>query len=274
MNQSPRRYQFIMVILALGLFFIALSLFVSKPSSGPKSGMRLATLIRQTGKVEISRSGFSQRSKVDSRSDLSNFDSVETFEVGTADLIFENGYHVRIFENSLMTLERVNESDSYHVVIILKRGDLRIDQVGRAKELFISKNGQPIEASLYNDSDLHHTPTVFNSEEHGANSPGNSNELPSLSEEEISTTMNNNRTSFFKCYTHLVQKNPRTTGEATLTFTVENSGKPTLVNVSSQMNPPLSDDEFVRCLKEVVQRITFKSFSGPAVSTIFPLKFD
>lgn len=269
--QIPRRPQLIFLILGLGIFFIVLAIFYGKNESGPETELKIATLIRQSGKVELIRAGLSQRTKVENRNELNNFDSVETFEIGEAELIFENGYHLKLYENSFATLERVNESDSYHVVVILKRGDLMVEQKGRENELYISKNGQQIDAALFNDSELHKISRPTSAEERLVVTPP---QAMSLTEDEISTTMLNHKSSFFKCYARLVQKSPHITGEANLTFSIENSGRPTAINIDARMNPPTKDEDFQKCLKEVVLRLDFRPFAGPAVSTIFPLKFE
>ena len=275
---KPNRQYLTAALALLGIFFLTISFFSLKSNSPTTNLIRVATLIHETGKIEVIRAGLTQRSKVETRTDLNNFDSVETFEIGEATLIFENGFHVRVFENSLLTLEKVNDPENEHVVVVIKRGDIRIDKKGRANELVIAKGGERVDALAYDDSPTHQraaaaaeTNPALREDEHVAS---NASTNPSLTDEEISGTMNNHRSSFLKCYAHLAQKNPHIKGESTLTFTIENSGKPTMLSIASQLSPKVPDDEFNRCLKEVVQRITFKPFSGPQVSTIFPLKFD
>jgi hypothetical protein len=263
------RQQLILGIIALGIFFLSLSYFISRDEEKGPSGTRIATVIHETGKVEVIRAGFSQRSKVETRADLSTFDSVETFEIGEANLIFENGYHLRVFENSLLTLERVNDPENYHVLLVIKRGDVRVDQLGREGELFISKNGQRILAAKYNDSELKRHPPQSKTEETDSTS-----HAPSLTEEEIANTMNNNKNRFFRCYSRLVQNNPQVKGDVSLAFTIENSGHPNLLEINIHLTPKVSDEDFKKCLKDVITRIEFKPFTGPTVSTVFPLKFD
>jgi hypothetical protein len=263
------RRQLIFGIVVAGIFFLALSYFFSRDEEIGPSGNRLATLVHETGKVEVIRAVYSQRSKVDARAELGNFDSVETFEIGEATLIFESGYHLRLFENSLVTLQRVSDRENYHVLLIIKRGDIRIDKLGREGELFIAKNGEQILASKYNDSELKKIPPKPKHEDVDSRQPS-----PSLTEDEIASTMSSNRDRFFRCYSRLVQGHPQVKGDVSLAFTIETSGKPNLLEVTTHLTPTVDDSEFKKCLREVIARIEFKPFSGPSVSTVFPLKFD
>jgi hypothetical protein len=86
-----------------------------------------------------------------------------------------------------------------------------------------------------------------------------------------SSILNNHRNYFFKCYTQLLQKQTEAKGEVFLNFTIENSGKISSCEVNSQQ---MKDESFHRCLKEVMMRIEFMPFKGPAISTLFPLKFE
>jgi hypothetical protein len=105
-------------------------------------------------------------------------------------------------------------------------------------------------------------------------SPGWTSPVPEgtgLTEKEIQETMNSHRTSFLKCYSGLLQKDAQAKGEATLTFTVENSGKLSAVEVTSSN---LQQDDFKKCLIEVMNRVEFRPFDGSPISTLFPLKFE
>ncbi len=273
MNFKRVRFQLTVAALLMGFFFLGLSFLFQKFSVEPESGTRLATVTVSTGKVELIRAGLTRRIKVDGRNEVSHLDSVETFEVGVADLVFENGYSVRLFENSLTTLERIIDGGkNFHVVLILKRGEIQVDHLGRKGELLISKNGQSVDAAAYNDSELKKVPVKTNPRDNFFSEE--STVGAALSVEEITSTMEINRGNFFRCYTRLVQKKVEIKGEAILAFTIASSGKVTMVEVQTQMEPKFVDGEFNKCLKEAVQRIRFRSFLGPAISTIFPLKFD
>jgi hypothetical protein len=92
-----------------------------------------------------------------------------------------------------------------------------------------------------------------------------------LTEDEISGVMASHRSSFFKCYTQLLQKEPQAKGETTLSFTIDNSGKLMTYDMTSAK---LQRPEFKKCLLDVMSRVTFRPFQGQPVSTLFPIKFE
>lgn len=256
--------------LLLGLILVGLSTYFSFfAGRTPEKEIRLARIDRETGKVYALRSGYTQRELVDKRVNLYNLDSVETLETGEAVLAFESAYRVRIYNNTLVTLERVDDQQGFHVVLIIKRGDIRIENFGRDGELFIAKNGDRVSASDYNSSPLAQTPVEPPKPNEAFETPVSGDQ--GLSEEEIGTVMNNHRTSFFKCYTQLLQKEPSAKGNVSLSFTIENSGKLSVAEVTASQ---LQNEDFKKCLLEVLRRIEFRSFKGPAISTLFPLKFE
>lgn len=245
---------------------MGLSLFFSKSTSPSdlNQTVKVGTIYHETGTLEVIKEGLKQRTKIESKSDIHNFDSIETSEIGEANLTLENGYRLRIFGNSFITVEQINEVDNLRLLLTLKRGDLRVDQVGRDKELIISKNGTQTEAEKYNDSELQKTPTKASKE------TSTNTESAALSESEIATTMTNHKNSFYKCYSKLLQKQNSAKGDVALTFLIENSGQISDLNIQTSF----TDEEFKRCLRDVVGRIQFKPYKGVQISTYFPLKFD
>lgn len=261
-----RQSQIILGIFVLGIFFVGLSLFFSRhtSSSDLNQTVKVGSISRETGSLEVIKEGLKQRTKVESKSDIHNFDSIETSEIGEANLTLENGYRLRIFGNSFVTVEQINEVDNLRILLTLKRGDLRVDQVGRNKELIISKNGVQTEAEKYNDSELQKEPTKPTKDSQTVS------ESAALSEAEIASTMTNHKNSFYKCYSKLLQKQNSAKGDVALTFLIENSGQISDLNIQTSF----TDEDFKRCLRDVVGRIQFKPYKGAQISTYFPLKFD
>jgi hypothetical protein len=254
--------------LLLGVFLIGLSLYFGQRTTERLNPVLiLARAEKLTGQATIVRNGGLQKENLERRTPLGHLDSVETGDLGEVRLDFESAYRVRLKEQSLATLERVEDQDGFHVVLILKRGNIEIENFGREGDLFIAKNGERISASDYQQSPLAQVPTSDNS---AAATP---TPMPdrSLTEKEIQEVMASHRTSFLKCYTQLLQKNPAAKGEATLTFTVENNGKVSAAEVTSAT---LQQADFKKCLIEVMNRVEFRSYEGPPVSTLFPLKFE
>jgi hypothetical protein len=261
-----RQTRVILGIFILGIFFVVLSLYFSRSSyfSNQNQSIKLGSITRETGSLEIIKAGLQKRSKIDATSDVFNFDSIETSEIGEANLTLENGYRLRIFGNSLITLEQINEIENFRTLLTLKRGDIRIDQIGRSNELYISKNGIQTNAETFNNSELQKAPMKLTKE--NSNIP----DRTVLTEEEITSTMSNHKNSFYKCYSRLLQKKSAQKGDVTLTFMIDNSGHTSDLNIDT----PIKDEDFTRCLRDVVGRIEFKPFTGPQISAYFPLKFD
>lgn len=219
------------------------------------------------GQVFTFRPGTNQKKKVSKLEFLSPLDSVETEDQSEARIALDSSAIVKILPESLVTFERIEMSDGFQDVLFLQRGDIKIEEPGRNGEFFISKNGQRVAASQYHQLNLSKEPidrpvpvetTVTES------SAG-------LSDDEINSLVGTQRPNFMKCYTGLLQKDPQAKGELSLNFTIENSGKVGLVEVSSAR---LQNEDFKRCLSNVLTRVQFRSFSGSAISTFFPLKFE
>lgn len=213
----------------------------------------------------VLRAGFLEKEKIVKSTPLSNLDSVETNDLGEVSISFESAFRIRVFTNALVTFEKIEDNKSSHVIAYLKRGDLKVEALGRDGELFIAKNGERIKAADFEGSTLQAAPVE--TPEATPTPPINT----SLQEDEIYSTMNANRSSFFKCYTQLLQQDTAAKGEVTLSFTIENSGK---LSVMDSTSATLGREDFKKCLLEVLSRITFRQFEGPPISTLFPLKFE
>ncbi len=267
---SENKNQLVYGFLILGIILVGLSIYFSflHPKS-PIKDIRLARLESKSGQTYVLRSGYTQKELVAKKIDLYDLDSIETMDTGEALISFESAFRVRLFNNALVTLEKIEDQKSYHVVLILKRGSLKVENFGREGELFIAKNGERILAADYNGSSLSQAPLeAVDTAKQAITSPASSQ---GLGEDEINTVVTNHRTSFFKCYTQLLQKEPTARGEVALSFTIENTGKLSVAEVSASQ---LKNEDFKKCLLEVLRRVEFRAFSGPPISTLFPLKFE
>jgi hypothetical protein len=263
--------QLVVGLLSAGIALVALSLYFSVFTTNGKSEneIRIAQVSRETGKAFVLRKGYTEKDPVERRAPLYHLNSVETDETGEALINFDSGYSLRVFNNALITLEKIDEQESFYVVVIVKNGEVRIDNFGREGKLFISKNGDRISASDYNGSLMAKTPAITPTPIDTVSTP--IPEDQGLSEDEISTGIQKHRTSFFKCYTQLLQKEPTSKGKVSLSFTIENNGKMSVAEVTASELP---NAEFKKCLIDVLRRVEFRSFKGPAISTLFPLKFE
>lgn len=254
-------------LVVLGLAALVISFFLQKKSSAERDSLyRIGQVEKQRGNVWIFRAGLDQKKKVEKSVSVSPLDTIEVEDGSEARLIFENTAVLRLMSESLFTFERVEIEEGIQDVVFIQRGDLKVEDSGRDGELFISKNGQRVAAKLYNESKLAaeqiQKPVLPDISE--ASSAG-------LSDDEISTLVTAQRPNFMKCYMNLLQKEPQSKGEVSMNFTIENSGKVGLIEISSVQ---LRQEDFKKCLSEVLSRIQFRSFSGTPISTFFPLKFE
>jgi hypothetical protein len=256
--------------LIIGALFFGISLYFSlKNTSEIAGGRRVGRVSRETGTVSIIRNGYTQKAKVSRHLPVYSLDSIETNDTGEALLSLESLHQVKILDSSLVTLESEESGTSTHIVLIIKKGEIRLEGRGRDGELFIAKNGERIPAENYSYSDLSSSPTAS----------GPTMDLPknstSLSEEEIAGVMASQASLFRRCYTQLLQKDEKAQGTVNLYFTIENSGKliDTNLDGTSLLKGKYGED-FKKCLLDVMTRISFRTFGGMQISTRYPLKFE
>jgi hypothetical protein len=256
--------------LVVGVVLILFSFYLGRTVSVPLSPtLTLARAEPLTGEASVLRHGMTAKETLKRKISLGHFDSIETRDLGEVRLDFETAYRVRVKEHSLITLERVEDQDGFHTVLILKRGQIQVENYGREGDLFIAKNGERISATDYQESPLAQAQVTEAEPSSEWTSPAP--EGTGLTEKEVQETMTSHRTSFLKCYSGLLQKDAQAKGQATLTFTVENSGKLKSVEVTSS---DFQQEDFKKCLIEVMNRVEFRPFDGSPISTLFPLKFE
>ncbi|QDK46401.1 energy transducer TonB [Bdellovibrio sp. ZAP7] len=257
-------------LIGLGVLSVALSLVVSSLTEKQKVATRpLARVDLSLGKAFILRKNMTQKEALTRSASLYPLDSVETGPDGDATMTFDSAYRIRIQENSLVTLDEEYDRQ----VILIKRGDVQVEAYGRDGSVMISRDGVRWTATDYE--------TNYRKQ---ANSPNLPDMAPStegytgkkaggegLTSEFIQETLRTHRNSFFKCYTQLLQRTPGVSGQASVGFTIERTGKVSNPTVTSST---ISDVPFKKCLTEAIRRVEFKSFAGDPISTVFPLKFE
>ncbi|MBV2168501.1 MAG: TonB family protein [Bdellovibrio sp.] len=257
-------------LIVVGIFSVALSLFIASQTEKQKPGARpLARLELNLGKVFVLRKNMTQKEVLTRKATLFALDSIETGVDGDATMEFDSAYRIRIQENSLITLDE--EGD--RIVLIIKRGDVQVENYGREGSVFVSKDGVRWNATEYEMNYKKQAPTETLPEL----APAETSQIPTanindgLTSEFIQDTLKTHRGAFFKCYTQLLQKNPGVVGQASISFTIEKTGKVSSAEIASSS---LSDAAFKKCLLEAIRRVEFKSFNGDPISTVFPLRFE
>jgi hypothetical protein len=266
MNEN--KTQLVLSFVVAGAILIGLGFFLTKKSRNtPANPIRLARIETQAGQVFVIRKGYAQREKVSDKVQLFNLDSVETAEASEANLSFESAFKIVVLENALLTLEQIKNGRDDHIELILKRGEIRVENFGREGKLVIAKNGERVQASQYNGSQLASAPVM--PLEATVEAPAAA--LEGLSSDEISATMAQNQGSLYKCYTLSLQKNSSYKGNVSISFTIDNNGKVSFAEITSS---EIDDTDFKACLIEIVKRVEFKTFTGTPISTMFPILFE
>lgn len=253
-------------LLVFGLSTMAISFWVQNRSKQNRDALiRIGQVERSFGEVFTFRPGTELKRKVSKIEFISPLDSVETSDQSEARIALDNNGILRLLPESLVTFERLENKDGYRDVVVVQRGEIQVEDPGRDGELFVSKNGQQVAAKQYHHLAISKEPVA------AAQSQARTDSKVGLSEDEINSLVGAQRGNFMKCYTSLLQKDPEAKGELSLNFTIENSGKVGLIEVNSSR---LQNDDFRKCLSSVLSRVQFRSFSGSAISTFFPLKFE
>lgn len=257
-------------LIVVGIFSVALSLLIATQTEKQKPGARpLARLELNLGKVFVLRNNLTQKETLTRRATLFALDSVETSVDGDATMEFDSAYRIRIQENSLVTLDEEND----RIVLIIKRGDLQVENFGREGSVFISRDGVRWSATDYEMNYKKQAPaeTLPDLAPTDVATPPPANLSEGLTSEFIQDTLKTHRGSFFKCYTQLLQKTPGVVGQASISFTIERTGKVTQAEIASSS---INDTTFKKCLIDATKRVEFKSFGGDPISTVFPLRFE
>ena len=260
-------------LIALGILSVVLSLFISAKTEKAKPGQRpLARAVLNLGKVSIFRHSMTTKESLTKQSMVFNLDSIETGADGDADLFFDAGDRLHVQENSLITFDEENG----RTTLIIKRGDVQVTNSTNVGNVFVSREGVRWALSEYEEQKKKialedSLPETALGEEALVPQPSVPGRQQGLSTENIQDTLKLYRGNFFKCYTQLLQRTPGVSGQSSLAFTIERSGKVISADVASSS---LQDPQFKRCLIEAIRRVEFKSFAGEPISTVFPLKFE
>lgn len=265
------RNNLIAFVLVIGVLCLGLSLFLSSRSEKtPFAQKPLASLTPQSGRMAIFRKNMTVKEIPVQKSFVFSLDTIETGADGEASLEFDSGYRLHIPENVLMTVTGSPDETT----LILKKGDIQVENFGSEGSVFISKEGSRWTA---NDYELIYKKRQGDSTLPDVSANADTSNIPALQPKEglspdyIQDMLRGQRQNFFKCYAQLLQRTPGVTGQASLSFIIDRSGKILQPEVASSS---IADAVFKKCLLEALQRMEFKSFTGDPISTVFPLKFE
>jgi hypothetical protein len=226
--------------------------------------------------------------------------TLETLIVGNnSDLTvrFHEGAEVKLSPGSLVNFSGRAKNPQMNI----KRGKLEIISISAQEKLWISQNGRTTKAQNYrteeepkgealeinpvlNETEVQTDLNPISSIEGGGGVPENITSAianvkrePAKKEEQsqirtmISDRLARQKTRIYRCYSQLLQKKPEAKGKLAVHFTVNSLGK---VEDAEMASTQFEDENFHKCLIEVVKRTDFLPFKGSTMATLLPLKFE
>jgi hypothetical protein len=248
-------------LIAVGVGLILISTLLSRNDRKTVSDSDLAFLNEKTGTVTVQNYEMPEPIQLKSNFSLHPKDVVKTDSNSDALIQFNNEGQLRLSENTEILLDVL---DSTAPVVIVKSGEVFVEKFGAKPSFWIRKDGQSLSALDFALADKKNAPKL-------------KDPIPdkiateTLSQSEIEVNMTARKSDFFKCYGQTLQKNLAARGSVLISFTIEKNGKTSKIEVSKS---DIQDNTFKICLMEVVARTQFKSFTGPPINTVFPLKFE
>lgn len=250
-----------LVIAGIALIFFSVWAPQNKLQLG-FSKKNLATIVEIKGSVKV------QNSEMPASADVINvnykLESRDILRTGTeseALVEFSNGGQLRVVEKSEVLVDKL---DNGAPIAIIRTGEIFIEKFGKAPSFWVRSEGQIYSAVDY---------ALFDKKKSSRlREPiPDQQDVEQISQMEIETLLNSKKNDFFKCFGRLIQKNPQATGLVLISFTIENQGNTTKIEINKS---DIADTNFKSCLIEVVARIRFRSFKGSPIATVFPLKFE
>ncbi len=214
-----------------------------------------------SGKAFLRKSIASLKTPILTTNKIYNLDEIETLQNSQVVLSFPSSYKLRVFPESLLVVDQQRD----FLQVIIKRGDVVVENFGEDGQLFITKDGVRLSATDY-QLDVKKTFTIPDIPQ-----PAPNQQLAPPQIQEIDQLIQKNKPLFQRCYNQLIQTSPQQKGDVVISLTIAPSGKIT----DRQIIKNFSEDQtFKNCLFEVVQRIQFSAFSGEPLTTMVPLQFE
>lgn len=249
-------------LIAAGILLIFLSTILPKTSSRKTvSDSDLAFLNEKSGSVTVQNYEMPEAIALKTNFSLHPKDVIKTDSNSDALIQFNNEGQLRLSENTEVLLDIL---DNQAPVVIVKSGEVFVEKFGSKPSFWIRKDGQSLSAIDFALADKKNAPKL-------KDSIPNKLTNETLSQNDIEVNMSARKNDFFKCYGQTLQKNLAARGAVLISFTIEKTGQTSKIEISKS---DISDNTFKTCLMEVVARTQFKSFTGAAISTVFPLKFE
>jgi hypothetical protein len=249
MNQKTFLILLFIASLCLGFYF-----YIDRFKATVGSQTEVAKIIEFSGSVFINESD-----KVETPRELKNLDTFTTKENSDALLSFIDGSQLRVFENTNLIISK----EVKQKIINLNYGEVQFEELPKDSDsILISINNKRYNARDFEFEYKKNKHILIKNEN-------------TLTQDSIQQTLSAHKQDFYRCYLKALQKNPGLTGQATMQFQIERSGKVLAPQLNLQMNlQTQNNSELKECLIEILDRIQFKSFTGEAITATFPLRFE
>ncbi len=257
-----RNNWFVPGIILAGLVLIGFSLWAPQGQFGFNFNQKsLAIIVEKTGTVTFQNNEMPAETKLELKQKLEALDTVRTNTESDILVQFNDGGQFRLAENSEVVLDIL---DNGSPLVVIRSGEITIEKFGTSPSFWVRSEGQLYTASDYVLVDKKSARSLKDE------SPKNP-DREQITQAEIESVLNSKKADFFKCFGQLIQKKPQAAGQMLISFTIENRGYTSQIEISKA---DINDTQFKSCLGEVVSRTKFRAFAGNPITTVFPLKFE
>lgn len=255
-------------LIITGVILVIIALIIPNRSFDTMGRKTLATVTELQGSSSVEGLEVTDTAQLQVKAKIKNLDLVRTKSQTTTTVqLADIKSEIKILENSLVLFE---ENTDGAIVLTIREGQIVIEDLGdkpsnQKVHFWIRKEGRQLSALDYVLTSTTGSQALQKS---NINIESNTNLLSQAKIEEI---LNNKKNDFFRCYGQLIQKEEQAHGQVLLSFEILNTGKVQSVDIAKT---DITQNSFLSCLKEVVLRTKFPTFSGKSVTTVFPLKFE
>lgn len=254
-------------LIIIGFVLIMVSVFVPTRNFDLLASKEIAkiTEINSDTPTGVITRGLDQYDDIPAKKGLKirHLDLIKTAPLSEVLITFtQTGGELRVLENSEILVE---QTDDKTTLVTVRSGDVFIERFGKEPSFWVRKEGRQLTAMDYA---LSNEKNVESLRQKGLKTSSPEDILPQSKIEEI---LSSKKSDFFRCYGQLIQKTEQAHGQVLISFEITPTGKVTKVEINRS---DIQDKSFKACLSEVVARTVFPKFSGAAITTVFPLKFD
>ena len=240
--------------------------------------------------LTIQPAGIPDRHRGGIKSPINSGDRLETGPGTTATLEFVDGSVIEVAPESRVQIEKDESLIPPQTTLQILVGQAKAIQTGSGRLILIAdQQSHEIGAvELPETGPVHATESIATSPSspmassttstttsttlaNASDTGGSGPEANSLPTEYIESVIRGQRSHISRCFSDLLRKSSRAHGRMDVSFTIENSGKPTRVHI---LGSTLADSTFNSCISGVFERLQFRTFQGESIIINYPLQFQ